>query len=390
MNRVFISYSGDRIDRALLFRALRDHGLNPWRDVESQSLGDPTTEVIEDELATCSAAIVWINPTILTSAYVAKVELPAIIKAARKRGLRVVPVFDEMSPEEASNAISSATGFELGDMNGHRVNPLLSPEANAAEIGQRLVRAHVHDAQKRGDPPVVRLISYDNTADLREKAVLNFDWRHRLASGRLEPTDEASLRSALATAAEALKENYGPCEVVLAVKAHFALAVALGAAFAQPTGCRLRLHRPGEEDWTTISAYPSTGGLLQQEENPKGPLSVRAASLEVSVSRDIEPGVNAYVSAGTRYRHRLMLMPPEGPGRGAVDGAERAGAWAHQIGSVLTTLADRPDVDRIDLFLAVPVEIAVMVGWWANAVGRVDVMNWDDKIGPYRRMWSLP
>lgn len=389
MNRIFISYSGSRIERATLFYSLRDHGLNPWRDAESQEIGDATTEVIEAELAACSAAILWINQDVLKSDYVATVELPAIARAWKKSGLRIVPVFDGMAAKQAADEISSLTGIEIGDMNGHHIDGNLTPEVNAAEIARRLVRAHVHDARTRGEPPIVRLVSYDDTAPLHQQAVLNLDWRHRLASGRLEPSEENQLRTALAAATGALKDAYGSCEVTVAVKAHLPLAVALGHAFNQPTGCTLRLHRHDGEAWTSTLA-PAGDHALQQEEGPKGPVDTRVASLEVSLTRDVEAGVNAYVRQGNRYRHRWTLKPHRGPGRDTVDGSQTANTCARQIATALTTLTDRHDIDRVDLFLAAPVEVAILVGWWANAAGRIDVMNWDEKTGPYRRMWSLP
>lgn len=124
MNSVFISYSGSRVDRALLFNALRDHGMNPWRDVDSLHVGDATTDTIEAELARCSTALLWINRAILDSDYVAMVELPAIVKAYR-RGLRIVPVFDGLTPSEAADLIS-AHGVEIGDTTGTSSTRLLT------------------------------------------------------------------------------------------------------------------------------------------------------------------------------------------------------------------------------------------------------------------------
>jgi len=389
MNPIFISYSRSRIDRATLVDSLLDHGLNPWRDVESQEVGDATTEVIEDQLSTCSAAILWINQDLLTSDYVATVEIPAIARAWKKGGLRIVPVFDGMTATEASDKISSLTGVEIGNMNGHHINGDLSPEDNAAEIARRLMRAHVHDARRRGDPPIVRLVSYDDTAGLREQAVLNFDWRHRFSSGALQRSAEDRLRASMSAAAGALKDAYGSCEVTVAVKAHLPLAVALGHAFNQPTGCTLRLHRHDAEAWMT-EPFDLGDHALQRDESALGPVDTRVASVEVSITRDVVAGVNAYVSQGNRYRHRWTFTPERGPGRDTVDGSQMANHWAQQIATALTTLADRHDIDRVDLFLAAPVEVAILVGWWANAVGSVDLMNWDSKAGPYLRIWSLP
>lgn len=387
MNRIFISYSGSRIDRAALFYALRDHGLNPWRDVESLDQGDGITDMIEDELARCSGVILWINEDILASAYVAKVELPAIAKAWRRGGLRIVPVFEGISPKQASELVSEF-GVEVQDSNGYVVDPRLSADIAAAEIAARYLRAHIKDAHSRGAAPTVRLVSYDDTALLRDQALLNLDWRHHLVDGSLTKAAEERLRSALWSASGTVKETYGTCEIMLGVKAHLPLAVAMGYAFSEPTGCTLRMSREGV-DWTTSR---TTGGATPLDERMglKGPVDAAAASLEVSISRDIEAGVNAYAADGHRYRHRLMLTPPAGVGRAALDGPQKANAWARQIGDALTRLADSPDVERTDLFLATPVELAVMIGWWANAAGEVSLMNSIGKTGPYERMWALP
>ncbi|MEZ5175148.1 MAG: SAVED domain-containing protein [Acidimicrobiia bacterium] len=176
--------------------------------------------------------------------------------------------------------------------------------------------------------------------------------------------------------------------MTLAVKAHLPLAVALGHAFARPTGCTIRLHRRDGDDWVACAVHMSENDLIR-EEALKGPVQARVASLEASISRDVEAGVLAFVRQGNRYRHRLTLKPVGGPSRSAVDGSDTADSWAHQIGATLVTLADRSDIDRADLFLAAPVEVAVLVGSWTNAVGEVLLMDWG-KTGPFSRMWSLP
>lgn len=73
-----------------------------------------------------------------------------------------------------------------------------------------------------------------------------------------------------------------------------------------------------------------------------------------------------------------------------LDGSETCNAWARQISEVVARLAARPDIDRVDLFLACPVELAVAIGWWANATGPVQLPNWTGKTGPYTPMWRLP
>jgi hypothetical protein len=76
--------------------------------------------------------------------------------------------------------------------------------------------------------------------------------------------------------------------------------------------------------------------------------------------------------------------------RDAVVDPDSSNSWARQVGEELVGLADRDDVESIDLFLACPVELAIAIGWWTNAAGPINLMNWKGKHGPYEPMWSLP
>lgn len=387
MNSVFISYSGNRAERAKLFYALRDYGLRPWRDVESLDAGGRATEIIEVELASCSGAVLWINEDLLASDYVALVELPAIEKRALASNFRLVPVFDGMTPSEGAEEISKY-GIEVGENQGHVVDPSHRPEVTAARIAAAYMRAHVSDAHVAGKAPVIRLVSYDDTADKRDVTLLNFDWRHHLGDGSLSDLSYQSLRSVLSDACACVKESYGACEIELAIKAHLPLAAALGHAFSEPTGCTLRMVRDSV-GWT-VSRDSRAVPPLTVNLPSKGPVSARRASVEVAVSRTIDVGVKSFIGEGNRYRHRRVLTPPDGIARNAVRDPECSNSWARQVGEELVGLTDRQDVESIDLFLACPVELAVSIGWWANAAGPLNLMNWKGKNGPYERMWVLP
>jgi hypothetical protein len=387
VNSVFISYSKDRPRRAALYFALRDFGLNPWRDVDRLHDGDLTTDVIEAELGSCSGVILWVNEWVFGSSYVQSVELPAIARAVRGRGIRLFPVIDGLDPDEASRRLSEF-GLEIADVNWHVVDPSYDDDATAARIAERFVAGHLADARRDGKEATVRLVSYDDTAPLRDEAILNFDWRHHVAEGRLSSRSELLLRAALTVSTAALKATFGACEVMISAKSHLPLAVALGHAFAEPTGCTLAFMR-GDDRWM-LDRSASAEVPLHLEEGLKGPIDAGAASVEVSVTRDVEPGVNAYVATGRRYRRRLMLRPGDGPERASVRSDRDLSAWSRQIGESLILLAGLPEVHTIDVFLATPVELAVAVGWWGNALGPVEVMNWFGKNGPYERMWSLP
>lgn len=102
-------------------------------------------------------------------------------------------------------------------------------------------------------PPCCAWFPMTDTTGLRDEAVLNLDWRHDFTQDTLEPHAEQRLRSALASASAALKAVYGACEITLAVKAHFPVAVTIGNAFSEPTGCTLLMPRDGLE-WIVARA----------------------------------------------------------------------------------------------------------------------------------------
>jgi hypothetical protein len=384
---VFISYASSRERRKLLSSALRDHGLRPWRDVETLNLSDPTTDTITSELATSAAAILWIDRAFLASVYVQRVELPAVARAFR-RGLRVLPVFDGLTPTEASDALS-AFGIEIGENNGHVVDDSVSDADTAAAIARGYLLRHLIDARATGTgDPALRVVTYDDTAALRDDAVLNFDWRHRVTEGTLAHDDEKALRDALHATAGVVKQVYGPLPLALAIKAHLPIAVAVGHAFAETSGSQLRMARDAE---VFVTGRPTAAApLLQLGDGMKGPATLSTASVEVSVARDVEAGVTRSLSESHRYRHRIMLRPVDGPSRDALADAATAAVWAKQVAETVLAAVDAGDVHQIDLYLATPVELAVMIGWWLNAAGRIDLMNWRGKTGPYERMWSLP
>lgn len=382
----FISYSGDRPLRVELVHALRDHGVTSWRDVENLDAGDRTTETIEAELAECSSVILWVNETVLASAYVAQVELPAIARAARDRGIRITPVFDGLTPSEAAER-TSRLGIEISDNNGHVVDSSMAHADTAAAIALAHATGEVRAAHRSARRPIVRLVTYDDTAAHRDDAVLNFDWRHHFTSPILDGSSEARLGETLARITAAMKAAYGATEITLAVKAHLPIAVALGHAFAEPTGCTIRMAR--EDTTYTVGRGRTEATPLRELPYSKGPIESRAAAVEVAVTRDTEAGVSAYIATGTRYRERILLVPPAGYGRFSLDGSDTCDAWARQTSEAVARLAARPDLDRVDLFLACPVELGVAIGWWANATGPVRLLNWTGKTGPYAPMWHL-
>jgi hypothetical protein len=388
INEVFVSYSGDRDDRVHLVRALKEHGIRPWRDVEDLPLGEDTTEEIGRVLGTCSGVILWINERALESDFIRNVEAPRIVEARTDRGIRIVSVSDGFPIGAALEKFESATGYALGGQNGHEIDRRLRPEVEARALAARYVAAHVGDCSNNEHPAVIRVVTRDDTAAHRDDAVLNFDWRHLLADGW--PTDHAIADAfdAQRHAVTRFLAAYGSGDVTLAVKANLPVAVALGHALRRTTGAVPSMEGAGF-DWRPVDH--SDGTPLEQKQLPAGSAAAVQSCLEVHVSNDVSDAVTDTIQQiGTRYRRRDILVPEHGPGQTALSDNAQANAWARQVRDTIRELSSERGVSDVDLFYSGPVELGVLIGWWLNAAGRVHVHEYRHETQTYRPMWVTP
>lgn len=389
-NLVFISYSGNRTERAALPVALREHGIRPWRDVEDLPHGEPSREEIQDAMRKCSGVILWLSEDAIDSDYVCNIEAPLIGQALNDRGVLVMPIFDGLGPTEALTAFRDATGLELTEQNGHTLDPTVRPEIEAATIAAHYVRAHLNRLHPGDEPSTVRAVTRDDTADLHDEADLNFDWRDHFTDGSF-PDDETldRLAGALRTSMRHLKHAADPGLVRVAAKIHLPFAVALGHTLRRPTGF-LPVMRHDETDWQPDPGSSATEPLVRSE-YPGGDARATRSALEVSVTRDVAAKVRETIRArGLSFRRRVVLQPADGPSQTAVDGSPTASACAQQIRDEIGALNTDAGVSSVDLFYAGPIELAIMVGWWLNAAGTVTVHQLAGNQHLYRPMWSTP
>lgn len=388
--KIFISYSGNRDERQALWTALREHGLRPWRDVEDLDLGAQSQRSIPGEIAECAAAILWLSEEAFTSDFVANIEVPAIREAIRERGINLLPVFDGLTPAEAESRAVANWGLSISNHNGHLLNRGNGVEGEAATISERLTRTRMRTLAAAGERPVIRCVTRDDVADHRDVATLNFDWRHAYSNGQIpNPAETERLSHALGSSLTHLKDSFPPGPIDLAIKAHLHLGVALGHALRRPTGFIPRMTKEGEV-WEAHVLDTGDVPMLRKRTEP-GPPTASRVSMEVSLTRDVSQGVNERVArAGNAYRERVFLSPPGGPSQTSLTDSDTANLWARQTAEEMAQLLILPDVQNTDLYIAGPIEYAVLLGWWLNAAGNVTIFHWAGNAGPYQPIWRLP
>lgn len=367
--------------------------MRPWRDADALPMGARTRAEIEAELGECRAAMIWLTQQTLSSDYVTRIELPAVFAEHDRRGLEIIPVFVDWEPgDEASDAVRSAVGREIGDHNGHNVDRSAPFEAECDVIAGAYARAVLGRRSADTEPRVIRCATRTNAATGLATADVNFDWTTEYPSSGALPdvATEESLRGALARVADEVLGVVQGTGIDLHAKCHLHLGIALGHAFRRTTGVAPQLHVDSAV-WPCEALGPDVDVEPLAAIGGHGPASAGRASVEVSVTQDVGPGVDQTISgAGTIYRTRTSLRPLPGPGQVVVTDPVLANAWAEQIAEAIRAASRQPGVADVDLYIAAPLQLTVLLGWRLNAVGRLHIHHWVGNAGPYERVWTLP
>lgn len=390
---VFVSYSRDYDRVGALVVALRRHGLRPWRDQLSLRPGDRTEREIAHELERCDAAMLWIGGNTMNSDFVHRIEIPLIFENHHRRGMRIVPIFVDLSAEAGIEAIRAATGQEIGGHNGHVFHGPDHLDSDLAAAASAEVHAHLQARASAhgGRRPIVRCVTRSDSAGARDEADLNMDWIPEYpASGALpDDTTVQLLAHALHRGAQHLLSTFGAGPVEMHLKCHLHIGIALGFELRRVTGAIP--HIAVENDWWTCEVVPQPADehRLEEHVNDGAPSATRSA-VEISLSRDVSRAVSQHITdTGTHYRKRIKLEPLDGPGQLAVT-PTTLNPWAEQAADAIRRTRQHPGIQAVDIFIAAPIGFAVALGWRLNAVGGVNLFHLEGNTGPYRHVWTLP
>lgn len=390
---IFISYSQDVERVRLLVQSLRRDGLRTWRDQDSLDQGAATEEAIEAELERCDTAMIWLGGNTVNSEFVGKIELPLIFHHHTKRGLRIVPLFVDLSVGEGVQAVRAATGHEIGSHNGYHFDSTKSLDEHLAAVAAREVRARLRQRSHAsgGGRPTIRCVTRSDAAAGRDDADLSFDWIAEYPANGTLPDAIATdrLQAALHAAIQHLIATYGPGTVDLHLKCHLHLAAAIGFELRRTTGLRPRVDV--EDTWWQVDVAPILdAGDRLVERVTNGPAGGTRTAIEISLTRDVHPMVNDHVaSSGIAYRRRIELVPPAGANQQSVT-STNVNDWAEQAANALRSLRALPGVDDVDVFIAAPVPYAVALGWRLNAIGGIHFLHPLANAGPYHEVWTQP
>jgi len=167
--------------------------------------------------------------------------------------------------------------------------------------------------------------------------------------------------------------------IALRIKAVLSAGLAFGSVFRETTGFRLWIEQQTtgpdgsrQSEWWDSHAPPEPKANLLNEEARTLHADAADCLIELAISQDTERAVDAWLTTtGLPLARRLVLRPPDRPGRTAVTGGAHAIALVTQIEQVISRVrADQPQ-GTIHLIGAMPVGLAVLIGTRLNRRGPI-------------------
>jgi len=347
-----------------------------------------TRDSIASELARCDAAMLWLGGGTLASDYVRKIEIPLIFENNQTRGLRIIPLFVDDGAKSGIDAVRTATGYEVGDHNGH-VRDSDHINAFTERVASEEVRSRLAHGSADVRRPLLRCVTRSDAAGAREEADLNFDWIREYPSDGQLPSESTidALQQALHRSVQHVISAFVPGLVDLYLSCHLHIGVALGYELRRVTGAVPRIAL-ADDCWQCLTVSP-TADIELKSRSSVGQAGANRTAVEIALSRDTTALVSSLIATSdARYRERTHLSPDDGPAQQAVT-RDNVNPWADQCADAIRRARSQPGVDSVDVFMAAPIGFAVALGWRLNAVGGVRLFHPEGNAGPYRHVWTL-
>jgi len=164
--------------------------------------------------------------------------------------------------------------------------------------------------------------------------------------------------------------------------AHLSLGLLFGYVFRDRTGFQLEIEQTDKEKGKTIwpsDGEPTAHGITFREF--PGTLGSKNLLVKLNLVAEDSLSVPAYTKeAGLVYRGTLEAMPPRYPY--FVSGAQ-ALAIARELADKIKSLHGMYGTNEVHLFAAIPLGLAILIGFNLNACGTVQCYEFDNSTRRY-------
>lgn len=390
MKKIFLSYSRkDKTAIEMLVREMKARGLRPWRDIDDVGLGKPIEDEIRHALASeCQGCLLYITPSSIESDYVTRIEMKyALEQASRASGFALVPVFHGVTVSETREVLKHRLGLHVAQFSGIVVPEAIGTDQKLrkylAHAVQRLLKTILQQKVQEFDSSpdkriVVDFFSY-KMAPFSPAADLVVDWSDfNRSDNTIDNTDcNEILWPALMDVKNTLAETIGPRTILLRPKAIPSCGIVFGFAFCATTGYQIEIEQlmknGGIETWSATSSHEAVSPL---EDRIRGDIpGGTEGMLEVSIYEKSSISLDEAIAAGetSTIGVRALIRPQQDSV--LINNDDEACAIAKQVESTLRKMRNDYDAKKIHFALASPIALAVQIGYWLNAMGKIQLYD---------------
>ena len=401
---VFLSYAHEDTEevRDLQLR-LNLRGVRCWRDVDDMPVGtlfkNEIVQAIEHE---ADAIAFFITPSFLKSDFIWRFEVPAALsRHEHDPYFNIVPILQGVSFAEVRQFCYNRNLTDLSSFNGLSLTndgttSITREEQNTRrnKVAKRILQAAFPlrlrriNADRNYEPSLYlrTFVFAAPTASLD----LALDWS-RLAYEKEQTNTpqewDEILWPALLDVKQTISEKVPSHRIHLFIKGILPIAVALGFAFRETT--RITSLIEGQKETWSTGISPTEKDPLHQEWIYNDHGNQKEAVVEVATSRPTRSAVERTLpelDLIAAYHIRL-----ESPiiSRDSVRDAAHAQVIAQQVGQVCQKLCDERGVRQLHLFIATPVELAVLIGHQLNALCPITLYEYKSDEGAYKPIGTL-
>lgn len=371
--RLFLCYSradGEQADALALELQLR--GVRIWRDTEQIFLGRLSRATIKEAIDTVTALLIYLTPASLRSEFIPTVEIKAALQRARRDpGFVIIPLLDGVSPQEVDAAFSGSrlklTEYQYLLLPNEAAGRAHSISNLARQVLRAVLVPALH-ADRRRSTSIVDLFTISRTTYDRPAAA-SLDWTSLCTDGvpSLETWRERLL-PALTDLEKVLREDVRRPITLRPDGTRISPAFGFGYVFRETSKFHLwveQVFRSTNPQWWRTDEPHEERDLLTDtsEDHDRAGIDF---TLEISINRVVSPTVNGWLNAAPAPIARRIKL--DFPPRTISDGAQ-AMMIAGQVQRTLDRELGRRSPERIHLFFAGPVALAILIGWHLNKRG---------------------
>lgn len=400
MEKVYISYSRDNLaEVTCLVQALKSRGIRPWQDIKDLLLGHQTEEEIRRAIYNgCGAFLLYLTPESSKSDYVLDIEIPIAIKKHREAPqFGIIPATRDISFKEAGEIALKHSGVDITIFNGISIPSIQGVNDSdilnhirpkLGEVARRslevLLKKYFEEFVQRGhiifDIHSKQKTIYPKEPDL-DVDLLSFFFQN---GTEILPNKEywsSILLPSFKDIKDSTAKICGLLPLHIRGKCHLSVGIAFGFTFRSTTGFHLEIEHYGQI-WNTDMTYEDSSPLTSSEMS--GNISSKDLAIELCISEDVSEAVNGFVMKNNKvFRARIRFKPKRGIGRQSIQTGREALAISRQITEEIRRIRSERRTETTHLFAAMPLGLAILLGYRSNACGPIQFYEYDNQQSTY-------